>query len=235
MNGLAATQPNAINDDLRPKLIIFDCDGVLVQSEELTLTLLADLLKPYIPTSEKSRAFLSVEHFIERFRGRQIAACLREIETCFDIELNEAFEQHFRRLSLHVLKEQLKPTNGIVDVLSGLSIPCCVASSAPRNKIEHCLKVTGLLSYFTHNIFSCYELGAWKPDPLVFFTACQHNNVKTSEALVIEDSVAGIQAAVAANIRVLGFGPVERHLLLADAGALPFTHMNELLTILRQR
>lgn len=235
MNGLAATRPDAFNDGHRPKLIIFDCDGVLVQSEELTLTLLSTLLKPYITTSEKSRDFLDTESFIERFRGRKIAVCLKEIETCFDIRLNEDFEHHFRRLSLDVLKEQLEPTKGIIDVLRGISTPYCVASSAPRNKIEHCLRVTGLLPYFGNNIFSCYELGAWKPDPLVFLTACRHYNVKTSEALVIEDSVAGIQAAVAANIRVLGFGPIERHLLLADAGALPFTHMNDLLTILRQR
>ena len=209
----------------RPKLIIFDCDGVLVQSEEITLSVLISMLNALA----KGRVVLDVTCFIERFRGRKIADCLREAEMILNVRLSSEFEQRFRERALAALTLNVKATEGVVDVLQALDIPYCVASSAPRNKIEQCLQLTGLSSYFQGRIFSCYELGRWKPDPLVFTTACDTYNVDVRDALVIEDSVAGIQAAVAANIRVLGFGPPERHGILADAGALPFSSMRELL------
>ena len=211
-----------------PKLVIFDCDGVLVQSEEISLSVLIALLNSYAPDT----VTLDRPYYIERFRGRKIADCLREAEQVLDIRLDSQFEQHFRVQALEALTRHLKATDGIVDVLESLDVPYCVASSAPRNKIEHCLRLAGLFSYFDGRIFSCYELGRWKPDPLVFLTACQAYSVEVAEAVVVEDSVTGIQAAVAANIKVLGFGPEDRHVMLADAGALPFADMRELLTLI---
>ena len=211
-----------------PKLVIFDCDGVLVQSEEISLSVLISLLNVY--ASNETR--LDALYFIEHFRGRKIAECLREAEQLLNVRLHSQFEHDFREHALLALTRELKATDGIVDVLKGLKIPYCVASSAPRHKIEHCLRLTGLLPYFEGHIFSCYELGRWKPDPLVFLTACQAHGVAVGDALVIEDSVTGIQAAVAANIRVLGFGPLCRHGKLAEAGALPFADMRELLTLI---
>lgn len=216
-----------------PKLVIFDCDGVLVQSEEITLSVLISLLNQQAHRDTHETTGLDLLEFTERFRGRKIADCLREAERVLNICLDDQFEETFRQRARVALTAQLKPTEGISEVLEKLSIPFCVASSAPRHKIEHCLRLTGLFSYFEGRLFSCYELGKWKPDPLVFLTACATYNVDTRDAVVIEDSVAGIQAAIAANIRVLGFGPVGRHLMLADAGALPFSDMRELLTILQ--
>ncbi|AZP72849.1 HAD family hydrolase [Pseudomonas poae] len=211
-----------------PKLVIFDCDGVLVQSEEISLSVLIALLNGYAPDT----IVLDSSYYIERFRGRKIADCLREAEQVLDIRLDDQFEPHFRVQALEALTLHLKATDGIIDVLENLNIAYCVASSAPRNKIEHCLRVAGLFSYFEGRIFSCYELGRWKPDPLVFLTACQAYNVDVADAVVIEDSVTGIQAAVAANIKVLGFGSIDRHGQLADAGAVPFAEMRELLTLI---
>ena len=216
-----------------PKLVIFDCDGVLVQSEEITLSVLISLLNEQARRDAHETTGLDLVEFIERFRGRKIADCLREAERVLNICLDSQFEESYRQRAGIALTAHLKPTEGISEVLENLSIPFCVASSAPRHKIEHCLRLTGLLSYFEGHIFSCYELGRWKPDPLVFLTACATYDVDVRDVLVIEDSVAGIQAAIAANIRVLGFGPVDRHSLLADAGALPFSDMRELLTILQ--
>ncbi|MCJ7958632.1 MAG: HAD-IA family hydrolase [Pseudomonas sp.] len=210
-----------------PKLVIFDCDGVLVQSEEITLTVLISLLNARVHDD----ATLDVTHFIEHFRGRRIAECLREAEQLLNVRLDAAFEQYFRQQALHALTLGLKATEGMVEVLESLEVAYCVASSAPRNKIEHCLRIAGLFSYFEGRIFSCYEVGRWKPDPLVFLTACETYGVDVSDALVVEDSVTGIQAAVAANIKVLGFGPKERHSQLAAAGALPIADMRELLTL----
>ncbi|TFY86469.1 HAD family hydrolase [Pseudomonas kairouanensis] len=211
-----------------PKLVIFDCDGVLVQSEEISLSVLISLLNVY--ASEET--LLDVQYFIEHFRGRKIAECLQEAEQLLNVRLHSQFEVTFREQALQALARELMATDGIIDVLKGLKVPYCVASSAPRHKIEQCLRLTGLLEYFEGRIFSCYELGRWKPDPMVFLTACQAFDVAVEDALVIEDSVCGIQAAVAANISVLGFGPTGRHSKLADAGALPFADMRELLSII---
>lgn len=211
-----------------PKLIIFDCDGVLVHSEEITLSVLITLLNAQVTGSFK----LDEETYIERFRGRRIAECLREAQGLLNIELDSQFEAHFRHQALAALTLNLKATDGILEVLQCLTVPYCVASSAPRNKIEHCLRITGLLPYFEGRIFSCYELGRWKPDPLVFLTACATYNIDTADAWVVEDSVTGVQAAMAAHIKVLGFGPPSRHAQLAAAGALPFSDMRQVLSLI---
>ncbi|MBV4454793.1 MULTISPECIES: HAD family hydrolase [Pseudomonas] len=208
-----------------PKLVIFDCDGVLVQSEEITLSVLIAML------NTQGNTVLDATRFIEHFRGRKMAECLREAEQLLNVCLGTDFEQRFREQALVALTLQLKATDGIIEVLHRLTVPYCVASSAPREKIEHCLRLVGLFSYFEGRIFSCYELGRWKPDPLVFLIACEQYNIEVSEALVIEDSVAGIQAAVAAKIPVLGLGPPHRHPQLAAAGALPITDIRQMLAI----
>lgn len=210
-----------------PKLVIFDCDGVLVQSEEITLSVLIAMLNALA----QRETMLDVTRFIEHFRGRKIADCLHEAEQLLNVSLDDKFEQHFRQQALEALTHSLKATEGMIEVLEGLTVPYCVASSAPRNKIEHCLRMTGLLPYFEGRIFSCYELGRWKPDPLVFLTACDTYGVDVSDAVVVEDSVTGIQAAVAAHISVIGFGPAHRHSQLAAAGAVPITDIRELLAI----
>lgn len=208
-----------------PKLVIFDCDGVLVQSEEITLSVLIDML------NTQGNTCLDATRFIENFRGRKIADCLREAEQLLNVRLDTHFEQRFRQQALAALTLDLAATDGVIEVLQALTVPYCVASSAPREKIEHCLRQVGLFSYFEGRIFSCYELGRWKPDPLVFLTACDHHNVDVSEALVVEDSVTGIQAAIAANIPVLGLGPPHRHPQLAAAGARPIIDIREMLAI----
>ena len=213
-----------------PKLVIFDCDGVLVQSEEITLSVLIDLLNARAHSQGGFK--LDQAQYIEHFRGRKIAECLAEAQQLLNIELDSQFEVHFRQHALAALTRELKATDGILEVLQSLNIPYCVASSAPRNKIEHCLRLAGLFSYFEGRLFSCYDLGRWKPDPLVFLTACDTYGIDVRDAVVIEDSVTGVQAAVAANIRVLGFGPPQRHRLLADAGALPFSDMRQLLNLI---
>lgn len=211
-----------------PKLVIFDCDGVLVQSEEITLSVLITLLNAHA----LGHAQLDSDEFIERFRGRKIAACLEEAQQLLNIKVGGQFEADFRQQALLALTHNLKAAEGIVEVLQKLDVPYCVASSAPRNKIEHCLRIAGLFSYFEGRIFSCYELGRWKPDPLVFLTACETYGVDPVDALVVEDSVTGVQAAAAANIKVLGFGPPERHRLLTEAGASAFSDMRDLLTFI---
>jgi HAD superfamily hydrolase (TIGR01509 family) len=211
-----------------PDLVIFDCDGVLVQSEEITLSVLANLFNAHLFDQRLERRPLEINDCIQRFRGRKINACLDELQDEYLTVLPLYFENVLRGLALNCYKTDLQATEGIIDVVSNLNTRLCVASSAPRSKIEQCLKLTRLWPWFEGKIFSCYEVGTWKPDPLVFQTACLSNGVDPDRALVIEDSVPGVQAAVAAGIRVLGFGPSDRHPELKEAGAVTFSRMKQL-------
>ncbi len=215
--------------EARPALVIFDCDGVLVQSEEITLGVLADLFNEQ---RRPDQVPLTCDDCIRRFRGRQIKACLAELEAQYRITLPFYFETELRAQALIRYGTELQATEGIHEVVSQLDTPFCVASSAPRSKIEHCLRLTRLWPWFEGKVFSCYELGQWKPDPLIFQIACASYQLDTDQALVIEDSIPGVQAAVAAGIRVLGFGPPERHQELCDAGATPFSRMHQLLDLI---
>jgi len=86
-----------------------------------------------------------------------------------------------------------------------LSIPFCVASSGPENKIRLNLELTGLLPYFESNIFSCYTIQKWKPDPAVFLWAAETMGFQPSECVVIEDSYIGVNAAINGGFDVYGF------------------------------
>ena len=211
-----------------PKLIIFDCDGVWVHREEITLSVLISLLNDDVPDP----ATLQRQYLVEPCRGRKSADCLSEAEQILNVRLPDQFAQGFRAQALSVLTRELKTIEGLCEVLEGLKVPCCVVSSARRHKIEQCLQLTGLFPYFEGRIFSCYELGRWKPDPLVILTACQAYEVDVSDALVIDGSVTGVQAAIAAPLSVLGFGPLSRHRQLAQTGAQPFADRRELLAII---
>lgn len=133
-----------------------------------------------------------------------------------------------REICLNEYKIKLKATIGITDLLANLNLDICVASSSPRREIEECLKITELYDYFDSRIFSCYELGKWKPDPLIFTHACKEMGFSSSEALVIEDSIVGVQAAIAANIDVLGFTTSCRKDELSQYGAICISSIDEI-------
>ena len=211
-----------------PDLIIFDCDGVLVQSEEITLSVLAHLFNAHLLDKRPVRPPLEINDCIQRVRGRKINTCLDELQDENSTLLPLNFETVLRKQALSRYTTDLQATPGIIDLVSSLNTRLCVASSAPRSKVEQCLKLTRLWPWFEGKVFSCYEVGTWKPDPLVFQTACLSNGVSPDRALVIEDSIPGVQAAVAAGIRVLGFGPSDRHPELKEAGAVTFSSMNQL-------
>lgn len=205
-----------------PSLIIFDCDGVLVDSEPLSLSTLADLLR---------RLGLAIDDqdAIDRFRGRRIAECLAEVEQQFDYRLPAGFEERFREEAAKRFVTDLQAVQGVAQALDSIYVPTCVASSAPLKKIRLTLSLTGLLDRFDGRIFSAYEIGAWKPDPTLFMHAARVMGAPSSRTVVIEDSVVGVQAGVAAGMTVLGFAPGERMNELARAGAAAtFSSMDQL-------
>ncbi|WP_139802599.1 HAD-IA family hydrolase [Aurantimonas sp. 22II-16-19i] len=182
------------------RLVIFDCDGVLVDSEPLTMTALAALLR-------ESGVDISSRSLLERFRGRRIADCLSELAEQHRLCLPEDFEPRLRESAARLYRQELAAVPHVRDVVQHLVEPHCVVTSAPRAKVALMLAITGLSQAFGRNIFSAYGYGIWKPDPGLFLAAAEAFAVKPQHCLVIEDSDVGVAAATAAGMAVLRFDP----------------------------
>jgi len=207
-------------------LVIFDCDGVLVDSEPIGLTALAEMLR--------EEGFpIDAADAINQFRGRKLSACLDEMQQIFQRSLPAGFDLRYRHRAAERFKAELKPVEGIRTALADITLRTCVASSAPIEKVRLTLGITGLLDYFDGRIFSAYELGVWKPDPGLFLHACRAMESTPDATIVIEDSVVGVQAARAAGMKVLGYAPPERAVELQRAGAIVFEDMHTLPDLLR--
>jgi len=115
------------------------------------------------------------------------------------------FEQVYRKISFDRFKKELKPIEGITELIPQLTIPFAVASSGPQHKIRLNLEITGLIHQFDGNIFSCYDLQKWKPDPAIYIHAAKKMGFEPKECLIIEDSLMGVQAAVASGARVYAY------------------------------
>jgi HAD superfamily hydrolase (TIGR01509 family) len=202
------------------KLVIFDCDGVLVDSEELGNNVLAEMLANHGHriSGAESRG---------RFRGMKLAKCLEILEQETGIELPESFETDVRRQMSSVFQERLVPVMGALRLIESLRIPYCVASSGPRSKIEENLRITTLYPHFVGRIFSAHEIGSWKPDPGLFLAAARYFGVEPENCIVIEDSYVGVSAGIAANMTVFALDATPEDGSLADATRV-FRSMDEI-------
>lgn len=180
------------------KCIIFDCDGVLVDSEPIGNQVLVDLANTY-------GANIDLAYAMKHFKGSFLEDCKIKIAKLAKVELPKDFIEQYRKLSYEAFKENIKPISGIKQVLEKINHPFCVASSGPENKIKLNLKLTGLLPYFENKIFSCYSINKWKPDPAIFLWAAETMGYKPNECLVIEDSLSGVKAAKSGGFDVFGF------------------------------
>lgn len=183
---------------MKYKCIIFDCDGVLVDSEPIANQLL-------ITMAAELGVAIDMNFAIDHFIGKSLYTCMETISQYGKIKLPDNFEKDFRTRSFQKFKEQLQPIPGIKDVLKRLELPFCVASSGPVNKIELNLKTTGLYSFFEGKIFSCYMVNTWKPEPDVFLLAAKTMGFATKNCLVVEDSLAGITAAQNGGFDVVAY------------------------------
>lgn len=183
------------------RLVIFDCDGVLVDSEGIALEVLVDAL------AEKGVS-LTTEGAADRFLGRSLGSLADAVRSEFGVEIDPPFLTGMREVLYARFRAELKPLSGVasaIDDLTAAEIACCVASSSQRERIELSLSVTGLLSRLTPHIFSATMVENGKPAPDLFLHAAAQMGFLPSQCLVIEDSPAGIRAAQAAGMRVLAF------------------------------
>ena len=176
--------------------VIFDMDGTLVDSETLSNQAYKDLV-PEITEP--------VESLVGLYSGRKLAWIINDIEKRFKCSLPENFEQSYRQRVATLFNSNLKAFPGVHEALESIEIPICIATSAPLKKVNHVLSITGLTQYFNENLFSSYEIGSWKPEPGIFFHAAKSMSVLPRNCLVVEDSAAGIEAALSARMKVAQF------------------------------
>ena len=182
------------------KLVIFDCDGTLVDSEELGTSVLLKM-------AAELGLDLPLRETNAYFRGWKLDQCVAQIQTWLGRDLPADFVAQVRTRTESTFRAGLEPIPGAVALVRALRLPMCVASSGPREKIELSLSLTGLLPYFKDHIFSGYEVGSWKPDPGLFLHAAQALGVQPADCAVVEDSLVGVQAGVAAGMQVFAYQP----------------------------
>lgn len=179
-------------------LVIFDCDGVLVDSEPLSVSVLIDAMRDV-------GVDMSEEDIYSRFLGKSLATLVDTLETEFDVFIDQAFLDRIRNDLYDRFRRELKPINGIAETLDTLAIPRCVASSSQLERIRLSLGVTGLLERLEPSIFSASMVKRGKPAPDLFLYAAEQMGVAPKDCVVIEDSPAGIMAARAAGMTVFAF------------------------------
>ncbi|MFC5520000.1 HAD family hydrolase [Polaromonas jejuensis] len=180
------------------KAIIFDCDGTLVDSETPGLDVLYE-------EAVKLGARMTREEAHAEFRGRRMALCVESIGRRLaqrPASFEADFTVHVRQAMAARFSEGLHPMLGALALVSRLQQPFCVATNGPREKAELTLGLTGLLPYFENRIFSAYEVGSWKPSPELFLHAARALGVEPRHCAVVEDSLPGIEAGLAAGMRV---------------------------------
>lgn len=208
-------------------LVIFDCDGVLVDSERITNQVFVDVLNEEgIPAS--------LEDMARYFVGYSLDQCISVIRKIYGREPRADFLQRYRPRRDSVLRAELQAVAGVREVLQQLALPCCVASNSSAAKVREMLVLTDLVMYFNDRIFSAADLGQPKPAPDVYLHAAASFGCSPSACLVIEDTEVGVRSASAAGMRVYGYtGTMDGSRLLKAGAELVFDNMRQLTALMQ--
>ncbi|MEO1502420.1 MAG: HAD family phosphatase [Pseudomonadota bacterium] len=179
-------------------LVIFDCDGVMIDSEGIACAADAEAL------SEIGYP-ITMERVMERFAGVPANAMYATIEAEMGRALPAGFKDRVDQRILDKYRTELKPIEGIKEVLSEIRIKKCVASSSTPSKLALGLVETGVFDLVYPHVFSTVLVGRGKPHPDIFLYSARMMGVDVSKCVVVEDSVAGVTAAKAAGMRAIGF------------------------------
>lgn len=212
----------------RFSLVIFDCDGVLVDSELITNRIFASMLNELgIPAT--------LEYMFEEFVGRSMATCLEKIAGLLGRPVPEDFLDQYQVRATAALRSELKAVPGIDNVLDEIKIPFCVASSGSHEKMQTTLGITGLLPRFQGRIYSVTEVARSKPHPDIFLHAAAKSGAAASDCAVVEDTPTGVAAGVAAGMTVFGYCALTPKHRLEEAGAhYTFDSMGKLIRLLSE-
>ncbi|WP_299530172.1 HAD-IA family hydrolase [Ulvibacterium sp.] len=180
---------------MKYKCIIFDCDGVLVDSELITAKVLVAMGKDL-------GLHIDLDFVTNEFLGKSLNDIMQYLDVLVEGHLPANFELEYRKKTYKAFKNEIQPIEGIHSVIENLEVPFCVASSGPLEKIRANLTTTGLIDKFEGRIFSCYEIQSWKPNPDIFLHAAKNMGFRPEECAVVEDSEVGVQAALAGGFDV---------------------------------
>jgi HAD superfamily hydrolase (TIGR01509 family) len=183
---------------VKPELIIFDCDGVLIDSEVIANRVNVEVL------SDLGVEF-TLEEYMERFVGVSLRDEVIEIENLRKIKLPDDYEARLMHHKNKVFDKELKAIEGIAKFVKSIQTPKAVASGSSPERLEYTLKLTHLWELFAPHIYSTTLVPKSKPAPDIFLYTAKQFNVKPEKCLVIEDSTLGVRAGVAAGMTVLGF------------------------------
>ncbi len=183
---------------MAPDLVIFDCDGVVVDSELISASMLVEALRPY-------GVDMNLDFVRDHFLGRSYPTVLAEVRATWGVELPESFEAEYRAQLMAVFDRELRVMPGVEDVLRHIARPYCLATSSSPARVNRTLEVTGLAQWFDGRVFTASQVARGKPAPDLFLFAAKAMGVTPARCLVIEDSVPGVRAGHAAGMQVLRF------------------------------
>lgn len=208
-------------ESVRVELVIFDCDGVLVDSEPLANEVLRDALAGH-------GLVLTLDQVVGEFVGHSMTSVQERAETMLGRKLPDDFIDRVQARTFDIFRDHLKPVSGVEDVIRELQkkgMQICIASSGSHDKMDLTLTLTGLKHYFGEHIFSSYDVARGKPYPDLYLHAAREMGVDPALCLVIEDSLPGVQGAVAAGMEVMAYSVRAEDLALKRAGGLIFSSM----------
>lgn len=208
-------------------LIIFDCDGVLVDSEVISC-------RAHAETLTRHGYPITPDQVFDRFLGRSMRKATLEIEAELGRPLPEDFQTQVYAEIFRLFAASLEATPHIDEALAAIMMPVCVASSGPPEKISTSLNHVGLYDRFAPHIFSAVQVTNGKPAPDLFLFAAEQMKTAPARCVVIEDSVAGVTGALAAGMVVFGYHggshcrPDTAKTLRAAGAAVTFDDMRQL-------
>lgn len=212
------------------ELIIFDCDGVLVDSEPI-----ADRVFPEVLASEGIH--VTFENVREWFTGYSLKSCIDTIEKRLGIPAPKNIKEKYYSRLFNEFKKSLRPIPGIEEALAAITHPICVASSGEHEKMRVSLGITGLLAKFKERIFSATDVENGKPAPDLFLYAAEKCNASPQYCAVIEDQAPGVKAGIAAGMSVFAYvknTDLNRSDTLKKLGATVFNNMKDLPKLLEE-
>lgn len=206
--------------------VIFDCDGVLVDSEAISAKVFREMVSDL-------GCNLDFETVLEQITGTSMKENLKFFAECIGKDLPDNFEKEFRSRSYEAFKTDLQPIPGVHELVDKINMPIGVASSGPVNKIKLNLTTVGLIDKFGDNIFSSYDIKSWKPEPDIYLHAANEMGFQPKECAVVEDSIAGVKAAIAGGFDVYALSNKSVDDTFKSLGAKVFQNMEELGNLLK--